>query len=98
MSLAEPFRLLRVAMLVSLAISLANPGAGAQNKKRPAQKKSATAVPAWTKIDCGDNVELRVSGSGGLQGGLLQTELRSATPLSDVAGTWDEKPVPFWQD
>jgi murein DD-endopeptidase MepM/ murein hydrolase activator NlpD len=98
MAFAEPFRLLRVVITVALAISLADPGDGAQNKKRPAQKKAATAVPAWTKIDCGDNVELRVSGSSGPQGGLLQTEMRSATPLTDVTGTWDEKPVPFWQD
>jgi murein DD-endopeptidase MepM/ murein hydrolase activator NlpD len=66
-----------------------------QTKKRAPQKNAA---PAWTKTDCSQNVELRLSAGNSMQGSLLQAKLRSPTPLSDVSGTWDEKPIPFWQE
>src|SRR5262249_41603192 len=49
-------------------------------------------------IDCGQDTELRLSPAKSAQGSLVQAELRSATPLTDVSGKWDDKPAPFWQD
>ncbi len=65
-----------------------------QAKKHPAPK---TAVSAWSKYDCGEGIELRVSAASANQGGLLLLELRSAKPLSEVAGKWTDKGIPFWQ-
>lgn len=65
-----------------------------QSKKRPAQK----AVTPGSKTECSRNVELRLSAANSMQGGLLQAELRSQTPLADLSATWDEKPIPFWQE
>jgi murein DD-endopeptidase MepM/ murein hydrolase activator NlpD len=81
-----------------LAVVLSMPTvSSAQTKKRAPQKKAApTAI--WTKTDCGENVELRISAASGTQGSLLQAELRSSIPLKDVLGRWDEKPVPIWQE
>src|SRR5262249_24454049 len=68
----------------------------AQTKKRAPQKKSApTAAAAWTKIDCTQDVEVRLSPARSIQGSLVQAELRSPNPLTDVSGWWDDKPVPF---
>jgi murein DD-endopeptidase MepM/ murein hydrolase activator NlpD len=69
----------------------------AQTKKHPPQKKSAP-TPAAIKIDCNPTTQLHLSAAAGLQGSLLQAELRSSDALTDVAGTWDEKTIPFWQD
>jgi murein DD-endopeptidase MepM/ murein hydrolase activator NlpD len=71
-----------------------------QGKKRPAPKTAApkAAAAMWNKIDCSQSVELRLSTANSTQGSLLQAELRSATPLTDVSGTWDDKPIPFWQE
>ena len=66
-----------------------------QTKKRATQKNAA---PIWPKTDCSQNVELRLNAANSMQGSLLQAELRSPTPLSDVSGTWDEKTIPFWQE
>ncbi|HXT75507.1 MAG TPA: M23 family metallopeptidase [Candidatus Eisenbacteria bacterium] len=79
-----------------LVICGAGVEAGAQTRKRAPQKKATAAV--WTRTDCGGDVAVFLSAPGATQGGLLQTELRSPTPLSDVSGTWDEKPIPFWQE
>jgi murein DD-endopeptidase MepM/ murein hydrolase activator NlpD len=79
-----------------LATLVATASAGAQAKKRGPQKK--TTAPVWTKVDCGQGVELRLSTASALQGSLVQAELGSAAPLIDVSGTWEEKPVPFWQE
>ena len=55
-------------------------------------------VPAVTveAKECGNGVELRLSAPEALQGTLLLAEVRSAAPLSDVAGKWNGKDVPFW--
>ena len=66
-----------------------------QTKKRAPQKNAAAT---GTKAVCSQNVELRLSAGNATQGSLLQAELRSPTPFTDVSGTWDEKPVPFWQE
>jgi murein DD-endopeptidase MepM/ murein hydrolase activator NlpD len=65
-----------------------------QTKKHPASK---TGVSTWSKHDCGEGIELRVSAASANQGGLLLLELRSAKPLSEVAGKWTDKDIPFWQ-
>jgi murein DD-endopeptidase MepM/ murein hydrolase activator NlpD len=65
-----------------------------QTKKHPAPK---TAVSTWSKHDCGEGIELRVSAASANQGGLLLLELRSAKPLLEVAGKWTDKDIPFWQ-
>jgi murein DD-endopeptidase MepM/ murein hydrolase activator NlpD len=65
-----------------------------QGKKRAAQKAAATAGKT---VECGEGVELRVSASTANQGNLLLVEVRSPKPLSEVAGKWTDKDVPFWQ-
>ena len=69
--------------------------ASAQSKK-PAPARKAVA-PTWSKYDCGQGVELRVSAPAASQGSLLIAEVRSAKPLTEVAGKWTEKDVPFWR-
>ena len=69
-------------------------GNAGQTKKQAPHK---TAPSTWNKYDCGDGVELRVSAASANQGGLLLVEVRSAKPLSEVAGKWTDKDIPFWQ-
>jgi murein DD-endopeptidase MepM/ murein hydrolase activator NlpD len=79
--------------------ALTAPGTFGQTQHRAPQKKAAPApAAAWTKIDCTQDIELRLSSGKSTQGSLVQLELRSATPLADVSGTWDDKPVPFWPE
>lgn len=59
--------------------------------------KRKAAPSTWSKYDCGDGVELRVSAPAASQGSLLRVEVRSTKPLAAVAGTWTDKDVPFWQ-
>ena len=47
--------------------------------------------------DCGSGVELRLSALDAAQGSLLLVTLRSAKPLGEVAGKWNERDVPFWR-
>ena len=70
--------------------------ADAQTRQRAPQKKAAGTF--WTRTDCGRDVAMFLSAPGSTQGSLLQAELRSPTPLLDVSGTWDDKPIPFWQE
>ena len=63
--------------------------------KKQAPRKAAPST--WSKYDCGDGVELRVSAASANQGGLLLVEVRSPKPLSEVAGKWTDKDIPFWQ-
>jgi murein DD-endopeptidase MepM/ murein hydrolase activator NlpD len=69
-------------------------GNAGQAKKQAPRK---TAPSTWSKYDCGDGVELRVSAASASQGGLLLVEVRSAKPLSKVVGKWTDKDIPFWQ-
>jgi len=48
--------------------------------------------------DCGNGVELRLSAPDAPQGTLLLAQIRSARPLSEVSGRWNERDVTFWQD
>jgi murein DD-endopeptidase MepM/ murein hydrolase activator NlpD len=93
-SLSPTFRIATTIGLLAIFVN-ALP-AGAQTKKHAPQKKSV--VPAWSKTDCGQAIELRLSAANSAQGSLVFAELRSPNPLADVAGTWDEKAVPFWQE
>jgi murein DD-endopeptidase MepM/ murein hydrolase activator NlpD len=63
--------------------------------KNHTQRKAAAST--WSKYDCGDGVELRVSAPAASQGSLLLVEVRSAKPLTAVAGAWTDKDIPFWQ-
>jgi murein DD-endopeptidase MepM/ murein hydrolase activator NlpD len=47
--------------------------------------------------DCGNGVELRLS-TDAAQGTLLLAQIRSAKQLYEVAGKWNERDVPFWQE
>ncbi len=69
--------------------------AGAAQTRKHTQPKVATST--WSKYDCGDGVELRVSAPTASQGSLLLVEVRSANPLTAVAGAWTDKDIPFWQ-
>jgi murein DD-endopeptidase MepM/ murein hydrolase activator NlpD len=92
---ANSSRVFCVAAIGLLATLGAPPLAGAQAKESSPQRKPA--APVWTKTNCGEGVELRLSSVSATQGSLVQAELRGAAPLTDVSGVWDEKPVPFWQ-
>ena len=48
--------------------------------------------------DCGSGVQLRLSAPDAAQGTLLLAEIRSAGPLSEVSGKWNDRDVPFWQE
>jgi murein DD-endopeptidase MepM/ murein hydrolase activator NlpD len=78
------------------ALALVAPQTLAQTKKRAPQKRSPG--PTWIKINCTQSVELRLSSVNSTQGSLLQAELRSPTAVTDVLGTWDGKPIPFWPE
>lgn len=47
---------------------------------------------------CGSGVELKLSAPDAAQGTLLLVNVSSAKPLSEVAGKWNEREVPFWQE
>lgn len=98
MGSAKSRRVVRAVLAATFVLVIFGPGigAGAQTRKHAPQKKPAGTV--WTRTDCGGNVAMFLSAPGATQGRLLQAELRSPTPLSDVSGTWDEKPIPFWQE
>jgi murein DD-endopeptidase MepM/ murein hydrolase activator NlpD len=79
----------------ALCVTLLAPvKAGAEQARKHTQPKAATS---WSKYDCGDGVELRVSAPTASQGSLLLVEVRSANPLTAVAGAWTDKDIPFWQ-
>lgn len=46
--------------------------------------------------DCVNGIELRLSAPETAQGTLLLADLRSAKPLSEIEGKWNERDVPFW--
>jgi len=47
---------------------------------------------------CGTETTLRLSAPEASQGSLLLIELKSAKPLAEVQGEWDEKSVPLWRE
>jgi murein DD-endopeptidase MepM/ murein hydrolase activator NlpD len=69
---------------------------GFAQTKRARHRKSSKAVVS--RLDCGRGVELRLSSTESSQGSLLLAEVRSAKPLAEVKGQWNEKEVPFWQE
>lgn len=54
-------------------------------------------APRSRAVDCGNGVALHLSAPEAAQGTLLVAEVRSTRPLSEVAGKWNEKDVPFWK-
>jgi murein DD-endopeptidase MepM/ murein hydrolase activator NlpD len=60
-----------------------------------AQTKSSAPRPATH--DCGDGVTIRLSAPSAAQGGLLEAELRSASPLAEVKADWAGHDLQFWQ-
>jgi murein DD-endopeptidase MepM/ murein hydrolase activator NlpD len=48
--------------------------------------------------ECGNDVELKLNAPDAAQGSLLLAQLSSAKPLDEVAGKWNERDVPFWQE
>ena len=85
----------RSAAACTVILVLAAP-AFTQTKKGAPHKKSTAAT--WAKFSCTQNVELRLTAANSTQGSLLLAEVRSAAPLTDVTGRWDEKSVPFWEE
>src|SRR5277367_2040900 len=47
--------------------------------------------------DCGNGVQLILSAPDAAQGTLLLARIRSAKPLGEVIGKWNERDVPFWK-
>jgi murein DD-endopeptidase MepM/ murein hydrolase activator NlpD len=58
----------------------------------------AAQAKTWVSHDCGSGVLLRVTPPTALQGGLLQAEVRSTTPLSGIDAKWADHALPFWPD
>lgn len=56
---------------------------------------SAPGVATQAK-ECGNGVELRLSAPETAQGTMVLAEVRSTSPLGDIAGKWNGKDVPFW--
>jgi len=56
-----------------------------------------TKSPALATHDCGNGVSLRLSAPAAAQGGLIEAELRSATPIPEVKAEWAGHDLPFWQ-
>jgi murein DD-endopeptidase MepM/ murein hydrolase activator NlpD len=54
------------------------------------------AENTWTKKECVEGVELRLSSMEPRQGSLQLVEIRSAKQLAQVHGQWDGNEVPFW--
>jgi len=46
--------------------------------------------------DCGSGVRLQLSAPSAAQGSLLLVTVRSAKPIVEVSGRWNERVVPFW--
>jgi murein DD-endopeptidase MepM/ murein hydrolase activator NlpD len=88
-------KLMRSLAVLSILTLLSTSPSFPQTEKRTPRRHTALT---WTKTDCSQNVELRLSAGNSMQGSLLQAELRSSTPLTDVSGRWDEKPIPFWSE
>lgn len=86
---------LRVAICATAFFAPAAQASPGQAKKSVPRKPIAGTT--WSKHDCGQGVELRVSATSASQGSLLVAEIRSAKPLVDVSGKWTEKDIPFWQ-
>ena len=47
--------------------------------------------------DCGNGVQLTLSAPDAAQGTLLLARIRSAKPLGEVIGKWNDRDVPFWK-
>ena len=47
--------------------------------------------------DCGNGVQLTLSAPDAAQGTLLLARIRSAKPLGEVIGKWNDLDVPFWK-
>src|ERR1700687_5311048 len=78
-----------------MALTMTVLPAAPQTKRHPPPKPSAAPTG---KYDCGQNVELRLSGPESSQGSLLLVELHSPKPVTQIKATWDEKEIPFWQE
>jgi murein DD-endopeptidase MepM/ murein hydrolase activator NlpD len=87
------YHTLCVTVCAVLLFATATRGNSVQTKPAPRKTRAAT----WSKFDCGEDTELRVSAPAASQGSLLLVELRSPKPLSEVAGKWTDKEIPFWQ-
>src|ERR1700724_195545 len=88
------YRMLCVAVCAVAFSATIAPGNSGQTKKHVPRKPVAAT---WSKYDCGEGRELLVSAPAASQGSLLLVEVRSAKPLSEVAGKWTDKEIPFWQ-
>jgi murein DD-endopeptidase MepM/ murein hydrolase activator NlpD len=78
------------AVAFSATIARANSG---QTKKH-APRKNAAAT--WSKYNCGEGTELRVSAPAASQGSLMLVEVRSTKPILEMVGSWADKEIPFW--
>ena len=82
-------------VVFSAAVAQGNSGSNSGQAKKHVPRKTAAAM--WSKYDCGEGTELRVSAPSAIQGSLLLVEVRSTKPLLEVAGKWTDKEIPFWQ-
>ena len=89
--------ILRGSAACVLALAIATPLFAQTSKHRP-RKPSPPAATKVAKYDCGQGAELRLTANNSAQGSLLLAEIRSPKPLAELAATWDEKQVPFWQE
>lgn len=84
------------AIVLALTAIFGLPFSAFAQSKEPAQRQPP--APAWSKHVCGHGVELRLSSPVSSQGSLLLVEVRSAKPLTEIKGVWNEKEIPFWRE
>jgi murein DD-endopeptidase MepM/ murein hydrolase activator NlpD len=81
--------------LASSQFSGVSPPVAIAQGVRTAPRK--VAENPWTKKECAQGVELRLSSMEPTQGSLQLVEIRSANQLAQVEGQWDGNEIPFWR-
>jgi murein DD-endopeptidase MepM/ murein hydrolase activator NlpD len=71
--------------------------AAASSPATAQSKKGHSRAAAKVERACGEGVKLRLSAPQASQGSLLLVEIRSATPVAEIAGEWDGRKLAFWQ-
>jgi murein DD-endopeptidase MepM/ murein hydrolase activator NlpD len=70
-----------------------SPQTSPRTSAQPSPKRRAA-----NSHDCGDGVRLRLSSSESSQGGLLEMEVHSGSPLAELKAEWAGHTLPFWAD
>jgi murein DD-endopeptidase MepM/ murein hydrolase activator NlpD len=81
--------------LSSSQLSAILPSAALAQGARTTPRKIATRP--WSRQECAQGVELRLTSLEPIQGSLQLVEIRSANQLAQVIGRWGGNEIPFWR-